>query len=90
MSAAGIAIDVGAGKMYRIDQDTTIIKRSDLDGGDVEAILPDRFSPISLALVLPPAGVAPAVSSWGLPVIVLAMVAAGSVLIRRSGRVGSI
>ena len=50
-SPAGIALDVGGGKMYWTDDGTNKIQRADLDGSNVEDLVTLSFgSPIGIAL----------------------------------------
>jgi len=49
----GIALDLGAGKMYWTDAFTDKIQRANLDGSDVEDLVTGLVAPTGIALGAP-------------------------------------
>jgi sugar lactone lactonase YvrE len=82
----GLALDLTHGLMFWTDTDTMSIHRATLDGQGVQTIVTIDEGLISgITLDVSPDPV-PAVSTWGLAVMILLMLSAGTVVFVRRGR----
>lgn len=77
----GIALDVNAGKVYWTLESGTV-QRANLDGSNIETVLDGLESTWDIAIVasLPTAVIVPAASSWGLAILALMLLTAGTVM----------
>lgn len=93
------SFDPAGGKLYWLERDApqsgnSSIWRADLDGSNPELFTQSAggadmpFIISSLKVIRPPGGTVPAVSTWGLGMMLLVSVALGTLIMKRAGQHG--
>jgi hypothetical protein len=81
-----VALDLQHGKIYWTDHLNMKLQRANLDGSQVEDLITTGLiAAYGIALDTTTVEI-PAISTWGMAVLALAVVAAGSIVITRSHR----
>ncbi len=81
----GIALDTSRGHVYWVAQNTLKIRRADLDGGnEMDITATEDGVPLGIALELANTSAIPTVSEWGLIVLTLLLLTAGTIVFRRA------